>query len=359
MNSNFLKLADFKIHKNLLIILGKSLFSHSAVSLKNKCGSKGPPWRVMFFGNDDFSVKSLQMLTSKMRTQTIISKVDVVTTSMGNGINVRSFAKEEKLDIYDWPINTTLLDGKYDIGVVVSFGRLIPEKIIKCFPLGMINVHASLLPRWRGAAPIIYTILNGDLTSGVTIMKIHPRRFDIGEIVKQHSCSVGKDETADELKKKLSNMGGRLLIDSFKELTRNLRYAVPQSENEITYAPKVDKNLSIINWDETDSNSVYNKYRALCGLWPLITTWHGTSIKLMKVCNYQTTNIDTQLKPGDLIYDKQSQKLFVKCGGKGGYVSIEKLKIPGHRTMSGKDFFNGFIYMKPISERKFGSTQVN
>lgn len=222
MNSNFLKLADFKIHKNLLIILGKSLFSHSAVSLKNKCGSKGPPWRVMFFGNDDFSVKSLQMLTSKMRTQTIISKVDVVTTSMGNGINVRSFAKEEKLDIYDWPINTTLLDGKYDIGVVVSFGRLIPEKIIKCFPLGMINVHASLLPRWRGAAPIIYTILYGDLTSGVTIMKIHPRRFDIGEIVKQHSCSVGKDETADELKKKLSNMGGRLLIDSFKELTRNL-----------------------------------------------------------------------------------------------------------------------------------------
>lgn len=69
------------------------------------------------------------------RTQTIISKVDVVTTSTGNGINVKNFAKEEKLDIFDWPVNTTVLDGKYDIGVVVSFGRLIPEKIIKCFPL--------------------------------------------------------------------------------------------------------------------------------------------------------------------------------------------------------------------------------
>jgi len=69
------------------------------------------------------------------RTQTIISKVDVVTTSIGSGINVKNFAKEEKLDIYDWPVNTKLLDGKYDIGVVVSFGRLIPEKIIKCFPL--------------------------------------------------------------------------------------------------------------------------------------------------------------------------------------------------------------------------------
>ncbi|KAL4113371.1 hypothetical protein QTP88_017003 [Uroleucon formosanum] len=356
MNCNLLKLSGFKFHKCLLILLGKPLFSHSAVSLKNKCGSKGPPWRVMFFGNDDFSVKSLQMLTSKMRTQTIISKVDVVTTSTGSGNNVISFAKEEKLDIYDWPVNTSLLEGKYDIGVVVSFGRLIPEKIIKCFPQGMINVHASLLPRWRGAAPIIYTILNGDLTSGVTIMKIHPRRFDVGEIVRQHSCSVNKDETADELKKKLSEMGGRLLIDSFKELTRSLRYAVPQSENDITYAPKVDKTLSIIDWNVMDSNSVYNRYRALCGLWPLITTWHGTSVKLLKVCNHQMSNAETRLQPGDLVYDKQRQKLFVKCGGKGGYVSIEKLKIPGHKTMSGKDFFNGFVYMTPNSERKFDST---
>lgn len=69
------------------------------------------------------------------RTQTIISKLDVVTTSKGNGVNVRSFAKEEKLDLYDWPIDKTKLDGKYDIGVVVSFGRLIPEEIINCFPL--------------------------------------------------------------------------------------------------------------------------------------------------------------------------------------------------------------------------------
>lgn len=121
-------------------------------------------------------------------------------------------------------------------------------------------------------------------------------------------------------------------------------------------APKVDKNLSIIDWDLMDSNSVYNKYRALCGLWPLTTTWHGTPVKLLKLCNFQNLNIETQLTSGKLMYDKQRQKLFVKCGGKGGYVSIEKLKIPGHKTMSGKDFFNGFVYMKPHSEQKFDST---
>jgi len=74
------------------------------------------------------------MINFYRRTQTIISKVDVVTTSTDSGNNVNNFAKEEKLDVYNWPVNTTLLDGKYDIGVVVSFGRLIPEKIIKCFP---------------------------------------------------------------------------------------------------------------------------------------------------------------------------------------------------------------------------------
>jgi len=122
-------------------------------------------------------------------------------------------------------------------------------------------------------------------------------------------------------------------------------------------APKVDKNLSIIDWDVMDSNSVYNKYRALCGLWPLRTTWHGTPVKLLKVCNYsQMRNVETQLQPGHLVFDKQRQKLSVQCGGKGGFVSIEKIKIPGHKTMSGKDFFNGFVYMKPNSEQKFDST---
>jgi len=119
----------------------------------------------------------------------------------------------------------------------------------------------------------------------------------------------------------------------------------------------VEKNISVIDWDVTDSNAVYNKYRALCGLWPLTTTWHGTPVKLLKVCKYQIPNVETELIPGQLVYDKRSHKLAVKCGGKGGCVSVEKLNISGHKTMSGKDFFNGFVYIKPENERKFDSTR--
>lgn len=115
--------------------------------------------------------------------------------------------------------------------------------------------------------------------------------------------------------------------------------------------------MSTIKWEVSDSNFIYNKYRALCGLWPLTTIWHGTPVKLLKVYKYIMPNLDTQLKPGQLMYDKQRHKLTVKCGGKGGYVSIEKLKIPGHKTMSGKDFYNGFVYIRPQHEWKFDSAQ--
>lgn len=111
--------------------------------------------------------------------------------------------------------------------------------------------------------------------------------------------------------------------------------------------------MSVIDWDTDDSNSIYNKYRAFFGLWPLTTSWHGTPVKLLKVCKSQMPNLEPQLLPGEIIYDKRKHILCVKCGGKGGYLSIEKLKITGHKTMLGKDFFNGFVYMRPENERKF------
>lgn len=114
--------------------------------------------------------------------------------------------------------------------------------------------------------------------------------------------------------------------------------------------------MSVIDWNVSDSNFVYNKYRALCGLWPLITTWHGKQVKILKVNKYQMSSLEVPLEPGKLICDKRKNKLLVKCGGKGGYVSIEKLKISGHKTMTGIDFFNGFICKQPNSDRKFDIT---
>jgi len=105
-----------------------------------------------------------------------------VVTSFKSPANcVRSYAEKEKLPLQKWPIEPSECS-KYDLGVVVSFGHLIPASIINGFPNGMINVHASLLPKWRGAAPIIYAIMKGDARTGVSIMKIEPHRFDIGAV---------------------------------------------------------------------------------------------------------------------------------------------------------------------------------
>ncbi|XP_050419670.1 methionyl-tRNA formyltransferase, mitochondrial [Adelges cooleyi] len=354
-----LKLVSYKIQKSVCRAFKKPSLFHSTVSLRGKCNSSSPPWRILFFGNDDFSVKNLLTLTSKMRTQTIISRLDVVTTSKGNVVH--SLAKEERLLTFEWPISKAQIEGNYDIGVVVSFGRLIPEEIIKSFPLGMINVHASLLPRWRGAAPIVYTILNGDLMSGVTVMKIHPHKFDIGEIVRQHSCSVGQHETAKQLKEKLAEMGGRLLVDTFKELTRNLRTAMPQPESGITYAPKVEKSMAVVDWETSDSKLLYNKYRALDGLWPLLTTWHGTHVRLfqVKVNRNNLPNVSDQSTPGAIVYDKRKRILLVKCGGKGGYISVGQVKISGSKIMFGYDFYSGYVGKRPECDRKFTTTRLD
>ncbi|XP_050540669.1 methionyl-tRNA formyltransferase, mitochondrial-like isoform X3 [Daktulosphaira vitifoliae] len=350
----FFKFRRNKIYKTIFCLLKNSCYLHTTSVIRSKYNSKGPPWRILFFGNDDFSAKSLQLLSAKMKTQTIISKLDVVTTSKGRGINIRNIAKEEKLVTLEWPVSKVQLEKQYDIGVVVSFGRLIPEEIINLFPLGMINVHASLLPRWRGAAPIVYTILNGDLVSGVTIMKIHPNKFDVGEIVRQHSCAIDQHEMAKQLKEKLAEMGGNLLVECFKELRKNLKYAVPQPKFGITYAPKVVKSMAIVNWKTSDSKVLYDKFRALDGLYPLTTTWQGKQINLYKIsCLHHIKNFNDSVEPGSILCDKKKRTLIVKCGGIGGFILVGQVKLSGHKTMIGYDFYSGFVSKKPEKERKF------
>jgi len=140
-----------------------------------RCIATCQPPKVLFFGTDHFSLPSLQRLHQ--------NKVDVgVVTSFKSPANcVRSYAELQKLPLYRWPI-TAEQCASYELGVVVSFGHMIPSHIINVFPNGIINVHASLLPRWRGAAPIIYAIMKGDTKTGVSIMKIQPHHFDVGDV---------------------------------------------------------------------------------------------------------------------------------------------------------------------------------
>ncbi|XP_044742867.1 methionyl-tRNA formyltransferase, mitochondrial [Chrysoperla carnea] len=308
-----------------------------------------PPWKVMFFGTDEFSVCSLDKLYSTCREGSVINQLEVVTSVKNKANPVQRYAVSNKIQFHNWPCGN--VDQKFDIGVVVSFGKLIPKSIIHEFPLGMINVHASLLPRWRGAAPIIHALASGDEVTGVTIMRIQPHKFDLGEIIKQKSIEITDNTTQDQLTKELANIGASLLVDTIKELPTCIKNATPQPENGVTYAPRINIQSSRINWLMMDSNTIYNLYRALKGLYHLHCTWKGIPVKFIDVGRLNTesssqftNNPSSQISniPGYVYYSKNHNHLRIQCKD-GKWIVVNELIVHGRKPMKSKDFYNGFM----------------
>ncbi|XP_046739019.1 methionyl-tRNA formyltransferase, mitochondrial isoform X2 [Diprion similis] len=272
---------EWKYHTALTRLYSRQQNSTPA---KNVFTDRKAPWRVLFFGNDDFALQSLMQLHHNYRAGKSIGHLEIVTPYDGRENIVAKYARQHGIAIRNWPPDINL--SEFDIGLVVSFGYLIPSRIILSFPLGMLNVHGSLLPRWRGAAPIIYALLNGDSETGISIMKVMPKKFDIGEVVAQQKLNVHPDETMPELRHRMSRLGADLLMDTVEKLPDILDHAVPQSNEGITYAPKVTRKLSIVKWNEMTAKNVYDLQRALCKLYPLTTTFMGATLKLFDVRVY-------------------------------------------------------------------------
>uniref|UniRef100_A0A1B6JEY0 methionyl-tRNA formyltransferase n=2 Tax=Homalodisca liturata TaxID=320908 RepID=A0A1B6JEY0_9HEMI len=332
----------------------------------------GPPWRIIFFGTDEFALKSVQPLCAKLRTGTLMSDLAIVSRP---GSVVRAFAEDEKLPVIEWPFNHSVIENKFDLGIVVSFGHLIPKEIISAIPLGILNVHGSLLPRWRGAAPILYAVMNADPETGVTIMKIEPHKFDTGSIVRQYRCPVAPNETTPQLTDRLAVQGARLLMECVRDLPRCLEMAAPQSDDGITYAPRVTMKLSYVNWTTMGAKQVYDLHRAISHLYSLTTSWHGIQTRLLDIKLDPTTSasspktvsesskqsaldflnsptepsttpryfIDTSIsRPGTIFYNKLNRTMKIQCGD-GLCVSCGGVRMGGKNFISPHDFYNGYL----------------
>uniref|UniRef100_A0A0A9WJL9 methionyl-tRNA formyltransferase n=1 Tax=Lygus hesperus TaxID=30085 RepID=A0A0A9WJL9_LYGHE len=349
-----------------------------------KCSSKTlePPWRILFFGNDHFALESLMPLNAKLNTGTLISALGVVT---GKRTIVRSFSEREKLEIHEWPLEASSIRDKYHIGLVVSFGHMIPKDVLEAFPLGCINVHSSILPKYRGAAPIIHSVMNGDSETGVTIMKIRPHKFDVGEIVRQYRLSVSPVESSVELEARLAVCGGQMVMECLRDLPRSLRMAVKQPSEGVSYAPKVKSGMSKVDWSMMDALQIFNLHRAIGHLHPLKTTWHGQPIRLLDVRVDDTKkssdsenvasdhSADQRRKnaldflndnkpkdcakyvtnAGKIEYSKCDKLLKVMCRD-GAKLIIQKFTFNG-KSISALDFFNGYLTKRPKNEWTFGS----
>ncbi|KAB5525988.1 hypothetical protein PHYPO_G00146530 [Pangasianodon hypophthalmus] len=316
-------------------------------NIQTRCVSH-PPWRILFFGSDDFAVESLKRLHAARGpgADSLVDSLEVVT--LASNVPVRKFAEQHALRVQQWPQVESR--GQFDVGVVVSFGCLLQDSLINTFPYGILNVHPSLLPRWRGPAPVFHTILHGDKLTGVTVMQIRPRRFDVGPILNQELYEIPEKCTADELGGSLAALGAQLLIDTLRNLPERIANRTEQAREGATFAPKISSSLSWLVWEEQTCDQIDRLYRAIGSRVHLRTIWMGRAIKLLDFvgkCNVPSTEISNfAAVPGSIQYQKESNTLSVCC--KDGWVGFKTVMLK--KRLSAADFFNGYLHQSVLKK---------
>uniref|UniRef100_A0A182PSV1 Methionyl-tRNA formyltransferase, mitochondrial n=1 Tax=Anopheles epiroticus TaxID=199890 RepID=A0A182PSV1_9DIPT len=310
--------------------------------------------KVLFFGTDHFSLPSLKSIHKNLINNGRVERLEVVTSFKAAKNPVKQYSRTAGIPMHDWVACTPGIARTFDLGVVVSFGHLIPETFINSFDRGMLNVHASLLPKLRGAAPIVHAIANGEQRTGISIMRIKPKQFDVGEILLQSSVSIGRDTLMPQLHDELAAIGADCLITCIEDLESYYQRLTVQNDTEATYAPKIDQKFAEIRWQDSTAVNVYDRYRSLYGLRPLLTTFGGEVVKIFKLsCNSDNQPVPPiSPRPGQLEYSKRSKQLSVRCGD-GRSLAILQLSVGGKKTLTGQDFYNGFLSKVNPSERYF------
>ncbi|TKS70372.1 Methionyl-tRNA formyltransferase, mitochondrial [Collichthys lucidus] len=318
--------------------------------------SSGPPWRLLFFGSDQFAVESLKVLTdSRSSSEGVVESLEVVTLSAD--VPVKKFAQQNQLPLHSWPPDN--VDGRFDVGVVVSFGCLLPERLIHKFPHGILNIHPSLLPRWRGPAPIFHTIMHGDTVTGVTVIQIRPHRFDVGPILNQELHRVPEKCTADELGAILATKGAHLLMDTLMTLSERMAHKREQRQTGVTFAPKLNTSMSWMVWEEQTCDQIDRLYRALGSRMPLRTLWMGRTVKLLDFvgkCHISLSDERRRPVPGSVSYQKETNTLAVCC--KDGWVGFKAVLLK--KRLTAADFYNGYLHQTAeglfVSKRRESQT---
>ncbi|MDD6189816.1 MAG: methionyl-tRNA formyltransferase [Clostridiales bacterium] len=221
-----------------------------------------------------------------------------------------------------------------DIAVVVAYGKLIPEDMLECMPLGFINIHGSLLPKYRGSAPIQWTVLNGEELGGVTSMYLAPE-MDAGDMIDMVSTPVGEYETYGELYDRLKVMGAELLVNTLRAIENGTAVRTPQNSALASFAPPLHREDCPIDWTKP-ARRVINH---ICGLAPkpaATAEFGGETFKIFAAVMAE----DTTDLPAGRIVGQNKQGLVVACGD-GKAIVITELQAPGGKRMKTADYLRG------------------
>jgi methionyl-tRNA formyltransferase len=219
-----------------------------------------------------------------------------------------------------------------DLMVVVAYGLILPPGVLRIPRLGCVNLHASLLPRWRGAAPIQRAILAGDSETGVCLMQMEAG-LDTGPLIDCRHCAIGETETGSQLHDRLAQLGADLLADNLDALEQGTFRLHMQDKAGVTYARKLDKSEAVIDWSDAarDIGLMVRAFNA----WPVAETrFHGRQLRIWEA---QPLPGDTGLPPGSVI-SAGAEGIRVACGT--GLLLVRKVQLPGARVVSAADFIN-------------------
>lgn len=218
-----------------------------------------------------------------------------------------------------------------DVVAVVAYGRILPQKVLDIAPKGFINIHASLLPKYRGSAPYQWAVLDGLTETGVSAMYLC-REMDAGDVIDTAVTEIGENETAGELLDRLAVLGAGLLCKTMKRLSEGKVEAVPQDPALVSYAPMLDKTMCPIDWNKT-ARQVHNQVRGLHP-WPVATMQlQGQTFKV-----HATKVVEQTGKPGEIL-GLTKTGLVIACGENA--VEIQVLQAEGGKRMSAPDYFRG------------------
>ena len=304
--------------------------------------------RILFMGTPDFAVPSLQALVEAGHT--LCGAFTQPDKPKNRGMKLMPTPVKEFCLAHNIPVfqPTKLRDGTAlaqirelapELIVVAAYGRILPEDILDYPAKGCINVHSSLLPKYRGAAPINWAMLNGDRETGVTIMHM-AAELDAGDIISQTSTPIDPDETVESLHDRLAGLGARLLVETVEQIGAGTARRTPQDASQVTYAPMLSRELSPIDWGRP-ARALHDQVRGLIP-WPAaVAELGGVRCKIFStaVCGENAS-----AAPGTVVQaDKKGLK--IACGGET-VLEILELQPDGKKRMAASAFLQG----RPIPE---------
>ncbi|MEG6522147.1 methionyl-tRNA formyltransferase [Desulfotomaculum sp. 1211_IL3151] len=299
--------------------------------------------RIVFMGTPDFAAVSLKALLEA--GQQVVAVVTQPDKPKGRGKQVQAPPVKVLAEAYDLPVlqptsvrTNEFLQIMQEINpeciIVVAYGKILPSELLDLPPKGCINVHASILPYYRGSAPIHWAIINGETETGVTTMYMD-KGMDTGDMILKSYLSIGSEDTVGEIHDKLAAQGAELLLETTRLLEQNRTPRTPQNNDLATYAPMLKKENELIQW-HTGANKIHNHVRGM-NPWPVTyTTWGDKILKIWRTALPPQGN--NAAEPGTVL-ETNSSGILVQAGQ--GQILIKELQLQGSKRMEAEQFLRG------------------